>query len=148
MFRRDFLKSFFAASAAIAAGGGIATTAISAASPARRPLPPTPRPCDPCAELVSILKKARCVSIERIVSINGPTIYRTEFRDENDPFGANINDEAWRLLANARPLNISVTCESQEDIIDVSMLGERRFIRPALPWLQPVRIIEVEWMAP
>jgi hypothetical protein len=145
MFRRDFLKAFGAAAAALAGGG----TAV-ASLPKAKAAPPAATDgyssVDQTAELVRLARQTRCISISRLHTVDGVAYYTTVHLDESDKFGANLNAEAWAMLdaAKAKPRSVSMSYE--EDSIDVTDIGEVGLTKTFMV-SRPVRTIEIEWVA-
>jgi hypothetical protein len=146
MFRRDFLKAFGAAAAALAGGGGAAIAALPKAKAAQPSLTSGfSTSVDQSMELVRLARQTRCISISRSHTVGGVAYYTTVHRDESDPFGANLNAEAWAMLdaAKAKPRSVSMSYEADE--IDVSWPydgGRREKWQP----YQAVKVIEIEWV--
>ncbi len=146
MFRRDFLKAFGAAAAALVGGG---TTIASlpaprgkAASPA---IPSGYSSGDQVAEFVRLLRETRCISIAQSYTAGGVAYYTTVHRDERDPYGANLNAEAWAMLDAAKAKPRSVSIQHEVDEIDVTWPYDGGRSEKWRPY-PAVKVIEVEWV--
>jgi hypothetical protein len=152
MFRRDFLKAFGAAAAALVGGASLPKAE---AAPPSIPSRKTPTrswaspsgysSSDQSMELVRLARQTRCVSISRSHTVGGVAYYTTVHRDERDPFGANLNDEAWAMLdaAKAKPRSVSMSCEA--DYIDVTWPYDGGRSEKWKPF-PVVKVIEIEWV--
>ena len=146
MFRHDFLKAFGAAAAALADGG---TTIASLPAHRARAAPPAIVPGyssgDQVAEFVRLLRKTRCISISQSYTAAGVAYYTTVHRDERDPFGANLNNQAWAMLDAAKAKPRSVSIQHEVDEIDFTFPYDGGRVEKWRP--DPaVKVIEVEWV--
>jgi hypothetical protein len=142
MFRRDFLKAFGAAAAALAGGASLPTSRAKASPPA---IVPGYSSGDQVAEFVRLLRKTRCISIPQSYTAAGVAYYTTVHRDERDPFGANLNSQAWAMLDAAKAKPKSVSMQHEVDEIDFTFPydgGRSEKWRPD----PAVKVIEVEWV--